>query len=491
MAAVDDPARLDVKKVANRSAVPPWLPLLSLFAILLPLAFRSAGPIEDPDTWWHLRLGEEFRGSWSPASPGQLSDFATRPWVSTQWLLEVVASYVHDLFGLTGIAWLGGVGVLVLGVVVFLSARVESSTLPASVATGLALFGASLSLDPRPQMASFILVGFFVAAWLRTSTDHKPRWWLVPASWIWACTHGMWFLGPLIGGAVVLGLLLDRRIGRGTALRLGAIPALGVAAAATTPVGPRLLFAPAATESMADFVSEWQPPDFTTTPAAVVTAVMLASTVLVWARSSSPVSWSRVLLLLMATGWTVYAYRTVALGAVMAAPLLAGALQSRLHLLMTRAGRRTERGTLAVAFVASLTALTLAVPDLSEPQGKEVPRQLNTHLEALDHGTVVYNAYEVGGWLEWDHRNVVPVIDPMLDAYPVGHMRDYYRALHLEKGWSVFVADSGARFALLRADSPLALELEGHYNWSIVASDSAAGYTLLEAPPTWPELDKG
>ncbi|MFP5335096.1 MAG: hypothetical protein ACLGIV_07275, partial [Actinomycetes bacterium] len=85
---------------------------LSLVALALLFAFvtrLAARPIDDPDTWWHLRLGEEFSTGWSLTDPGQLTPFATRPWFATQWLPEVVAWRVETWLGLPGVAWLHGV----------------------------------------------------------------------------------------------------------------------------------------------------------------------------------------------------------------------------------------------------------------------------------------------------------------------------------------------------------------------------------------------
>lgn len=85
-----------------RSGIPFWIPLGVALVALMALAIRAAGPITDPDTWWHLRLGEEFSGHWSLSNPGQLSPFGDRPWFATQWTLEVIAARLEQAFGLAG-----------------------------------------------------------------------------------------------------------------------------------------------------------------------------------------------------------------------------------------------------------------------------------------------------------------------------------------------------------------------------------------------------
>lgn len=459
--------------------IPTWVPLVLLFAILAKLALRAAGPIYDPDTWWHLRLGEEFRGGWSLADPGQLSPFATKPWFATQWTLELVASYLEQAFGLGGVAWLAGVGVVVLGITVYLVCRSEASVLPAVLATGAALLGASSSLGPRPQLASFILAGVVTAAWLRTERDLKPRWWLIPLTWLWACTHGMWVLAVLIGLAVAVGLWLDRRVTRSELLRLLAVPALCLLAALATPVGPKLILAPLGQNDVAG-IDEWQPTDFKTS-AAAVTALMLVAVAVTWSRGSRPAPWPRILLLVMAAGWTVLAFRTVALGAVISAPLLAAAVQTWLPSRGDDPPTPGERRLLVSATAACLVALALVIP--TRPAvGVQVPQELDSALEILPEGTVVYNDYALGGWLEWRHRNVAPVIDGMLDAYPPDYVADYVASARMTAGWSDFIDRTGAEYALLDLDSPMVADLVDHLDWQEVAVDEDAEYVLLRAP---------
>jgi hypothetical protein len=392
----------------------------------------------------------------------------------------VAASYVEHFFGLAGVAWLAGAGVVTFGLAVFLACRREADVLPAAVATGIALVGAGGSLTARPQLASFVLISVVLAAWLRTERDLKPRWWLVPLSWVWACTHGLWFVGIVIGLAVVAGLWLERRVTRCQLGRLLAVPALSVGAAALTPVGPKLIFAPLGTSAMAPFVSEHQPPDLVGDPNATTTILMVGLIALTWARKGS-VPWSRLLLLVVAAGWTVLMERTVAVGAIMAAPLLASAAQSWLATREVDRPSVGERRILGSGLLACLFALAVAVPSLPE-RGTLPPTRLDETLASLPNGTVVYNAYELGGWLEWQHRNVAPVVDGMTRAYYVKHVAGVVNANELGKGWYRFVRDTGAEYALLEVDSPLALELENHMDWEQAGVDDHAGYLMLRAP---------
>ena len=353
-------AALDPPPKSRHTPFPDWLPYLALWTVTGALAYRTAGPITDPDTWWHLRLGEEFRGAWSLADPGALTPFATRPWFATQWTLEVLASIVEQAFGLPGVAWLSGLGVVLLSIAVYTSCRQRSAVAAASIATVLCLLGTSLSLAPRPQTASFILTAVVTTAWLRTMNDLKARWWLVPLSWLWACTHGMWFVGVAIGVLVVVGLLLDHRLSRSAAVRLGLVPLASLLAAAVTPVGPKLVLAPFYTNKLAEYVAEWQAPDFSNMGVPTLVVLTLAGVVATWARGPAR-SWSEILLLAFAAGWVLLSYRTIAVGAVIAAPLVAGSIQSWLPADRLRVPR-WESAVGIVASIAIVLGLALTTP---------------------------------------------------------------------------------------------------------------------------------
>lgn len=454
------------------SALPTWIPLAAMASLMLVTLRQVVRPLTDPDLWWHLRLGDEFRGSWSLGNPGQLSPFATSEWVPTQWLPEVLASLVEDVFGLRGIVWLTGAALLALLVCVFRLCRRESAGLAAVVATAAAVVGMSASLSPRPHLVSYILLAITLGAWLDTARDLKPRWWLVPLSWVWACSHGMWFVGVVVGIVVIVGMALDRSLKRGPAFRLVGLSALCTLAAALTPVGPRLLLAPFAVGNVSSFVTEWAAPSFKDT-APLVTMVMIGLVILSWGRRGQT-SWVLLGLLALALGWTLLSQRTVTLGAVIAAPLLASVIQAQLRQPFMPRSSRAETGKLLASAAVCLVGLAVVAPAASVGG---VPGALNADLEALPQDAVVFNDYTLGGWLSWRHPDVHHVVDGLTEAYSTEHLRGYGVALSVRDGWAEFVVESGATHALLEVDSPLATALQERRGWRAEGTD--AGYVLL------------
>jgi hypothetical protein len=287
----------------------------------------------------------------------------------------------------------------------------------------------------------------------------------------------MWFLGPMVGAVVVVGLALERDRPRRELLRLAAVPALSVIAAALTPVGPRLLALPFTVGGYAGLVSEWRPPDIHE-PYVAVTVALLVVTALTWARSPVRVPWYDVLLWTVAVGWTLVYARTVAVGAVVVAPLAAGALQRIASVTATGSPRWERAAVASAAVVAAIGALFLAPSLARGPAG--VPSALGSAVDALPRGTVVLNDEALGGWLLLEHPGVAPVVDTRNHLFAPPYVERYVRARAGLDGWESFVTDTGARAALVREGEPLVAALPDRLGWTVVKR--ADGYVLLAAP---------
>jgi hypothetical protein len=459
-----------------RPLVPRWIPFLLVLGLIGMMTRRGFRPIGDPDTWWHLRLGDDIWRTWNFTDPAPWTRFATERWVTTQWLPEVVASRFEHFFGLPGVVWLVCAGLVTLTAVLYLVCRREADVLAAAIATGAGLLGMSVTLTPRPQLVSFILLLVVTSAWLSTVRDLRPRWWLIPVSWLWACSHGMWFSGVLAGAVVVVGLILDGRIRGRTTLRMLAIPVSSLLVAALTPVGPRLLLSPISVGGITRYITEWAPPSIhDLSPAA--TAVMIGVVAVTWARGRRT-TWTNIGLLLMASGWALLSVRTVSLGAAMTAPLLAGAMQSLLRQPVPRTSR-LEVAALAGGAVAALAVVALLLPG---PVGTpaNVPNGLNATLDRVPPHSVVFNDFVLGGWLLWRHPALEPVIDGRAEAFPKSQFVGYITTTQASKGWERFLETTQAKYALVKESSPLATALEQRLHWRSLGTDD--GYVLLAAP---------
>jgi hypothetical protein len=457
---------------------PRWLgPALALFAIAttVKLGIRQ---VSDPDAWWHLKTGAYVMSGGSFNGPDPWVPFSSRPFVLTQWLPEVVAQKGYSLFGLPAVAWLRCVAMLALLSALVWAARQAADNVPAIMAALAGLIGTGGSLSERPQLVSFVLLAVTVGAWWKTAHDLRPRWWLAPLTFLWACSHGLWGVGVLIGLAVIAGLALDRRLDRRTTLKLLSVPALSVLAAALTPIGPRLLLTPFEVSSnAAQFVQEWQPTDPRNLFAAV-TLAMIALAVLPWIRGTSARPWWQIALAGTAVICTLAMFRTVPVGSIIAAPLLASALQEQRGHAAAGLTRRGTRGWAALIVAAALVAAPISAAVAQRPSGW--PERLRPQLAAIPAKTVVLNDFAAGGWLLWAEPQLTPVIDLRSEIYSMDYIRAYQRTEDVRAGWQSFIDRTKPTYALLLTKAPLTAALQEQLHWRTIGKD--AGYILLKAP---------
>ncbi len=456
-----------------------WLPVAIIPITGLVLFGGLNRPISDPDTFWHLRLGTYLWDSWRFAGPEQWSSLADRPLVLHEWSPELLYVAAHRVAGWPGLSYLQAFGGLVLLLTLYLCTRQFSAPLVATLTAIAAWAGASGSVALRPQVVSFILLAVFTTAWFKTFDDGRARWWLIPLTWVWACSHGMWFVGVGVGAAVVLGMVVDRKVSPRSALRLAAIPLAGVAVAALTPVGPQLLASPGSIRDYTRFVSEWQTPSPFMLQT-LITLGMAGALVVIWTKTRVMPSWTDLLLLVVGVACTLAYARTIALGAIILALLAARALG---EIVPTRAERRLEKRKEVAVIGIGLALVCLIGPwtarsDVSSPA--QVPSAFNSALDALPTDAVVFNEYQLGGWLLWEHPTLDPIIDGRADVYTVQHFEKVVGAYDLLPGWEATVRQSGASAAVLKEDSSLAAAMVKYVGWQRVAADE--GYVLLMPP---------
>jgi hypothetical protein len=464
-------------EAATAPGARPWLPITVVTIVVSISVVMGVRPVSDPSPWLHLKIGTFLLDGGRFGLPDPWAPFASRVYLPTEWLPAIVGQEIYHAFGLPGIAWMRCAGILGLLTALVWSARRSADTVTAVLVSLAALVGGDHALTERPQLVGFVFLAVAVGAWWRTALDLKPRWWLVPMTWLWACSHGLWSVGIAVGMVILTGLVLDRRLTRATATRLLAIPIFSLAAAGLTPLGPRLLLSPLTVgQNASEFVGEWQSTS-ARDPFAVVTLAMLGLVILAWARLGRRPPWWQIGLLLTGVAATLAATRAIAVGAVIAAPLLAHEIQ----LYRCRAVVVTTRQARSVWVALILIALVAAAP-LSAARAQDpvaVPQRLRPQLSLIPSGTVVLAEGDISGWLFWADPQVKPVLDPRIEIYPPAHVRAFVSAMAAGAGWRQFVDRTGARYALVLTGSPIATALLERAGWSQIGKD--AGYVLLRA----------
>jgi hypothetical protein len=454
-----------------------WIPPVVASVVVSVAVVLGVRPVSDPSPWLHLKIGAFLLAGGRFGLPDPWAPFATRAYVPTEWLPAVLGQEMYRGFGLPGLAWLRCAGILALLSALVWAARRSAGTATCAVVALVGVVGAYEGLTERPQLVGFVFLTVAVGAWWRSGLDLLPRWWLVPMTWLWACCHGLWIVGVVVALVCVAGLVLDRRLSRAGAARLLTVPVLCVVAAGLTPLGPGLILSPLSIGANANqFVGEWQATS-ARDPFAVVTLAMFALVIVSWVRLRRRAPWWQILLLACGLGATLASVRTIAVGAVIAVPLLAQEIQLYRGRPVAAPTRRAGFGWVTLMVVALVVAAPLAAARAQDPVN--VPARLGSQLAAIPSGTVVLADGDISGWLFWADPGVKPVLDPRIEIYPAAHIRAFVSAMAAGPGWEQFVSRTRARYALVLAGSPIATALVERADWTQSGKDN--GFVLLRA----------
>jgi hypothetical protein len=225
----------------------------------------------------------------------------------------------------------------------------------------------------------------------------------------------------------------------------------------------------------AQFLDEWDPPDFTTAPAAIL-ALMIA-VVMMAALRRDPVDWPTIMLFGLAIAWSIYTLRTTVVGAVMLAPLLADTLQRFVP--RGPSIRRAEAAALAAMLVVASFALVLVSNARADDKG--APAWLDERLEAMPAGTAVLNEFNEGAYFLWRHPQLDLVMHGYADAFSDEEMDRNVEISVLAPGWDREVAELDVDVALVDPESPLGYAMTNDLGWIEIEADE--NFALL-SPPT-------
>lgn len=452
-------------------------------ALAIPLA-TAALPLTDPDTLWHILVGQRLWQTWQFVGPAPRPGLLSGDYVYHQWLPQLAAAGAYAAWGLPGVALLAHVVRVAVLAAVYRLARSHGSPAAAAITVVLSVVALAGAFTARPQLAALLLLAGSVYGWRSTVRDGRFRWWLALMSWVWACSHGTWVVGLAVGALAVAARWWTHRptVPRGPLALLAACGLAGFA----TPLGFTIVGAFDSVRAVAWFADEWRPPTLADPPF-VAFLVILAAILVGWVAQRRRPSVFDTLSALFAFGLAMSSYRGVALGAVIDGPVLAGALtvdRSAGRARWPAPARHTRLGRAESVLLALPVMLSVILAASVAPQTAASPA--NAHdafsdsLRSLPVGSVVLNDVALGGWLLWTYPNVVPVVDTRLETYGPEYLRTVVAAYQVQPGWESLVDRTGARAAILPADSPLATALVITRGWTTAGDDE--GFVLLLAP---------
>lgn len=427
--------------VRDRS-MPGMLPLyvgLGVYALLLIAGNRL---LADPDTYWQITVGRWiFDHRAVPVSDIYSFTMTGRPWISTQWLAQVLYGQADAWGGWSGVVVLTALPIALTFAILtrFLERRVGG--IAAMVLLSIAFVIALPHLLARPHALALPVMVTWAGALLSASERREaPSMWLIALMALWANLHGSFVFGLML----IAPMALDALVNAGTpvrkdlALRWAGFGFVALAASCLTPYGWNSLLAAQNILSLGEALSiirEWAPANFSSF--GLFEACILGGLALALATGVTfpPV---RILILLGLLHMALTHVRNADVFGLLTPMVLAAPLAARFKNLedASQAGEPFRPRAMVLSAVAAAT-LTAGITSLTSyaPNAWISPSAAVSMLKVYG-ARRVFNDYDLGGYLIW--RGVPTYIDGRTELYGEDFMVEHNAASSLAKPLKFF-----------------------------------------------------
>jgi hypothetical protein len=465
---------------------------------MIVIAAVFVGSVQDPDFWWHIRIGRWMvENGRLPSNDIFTFTVPSHVWTDHEYLTETLMWLTYSKAGLLGISILFGLITYAGFLLMYRQVRRQPFVI---VGIGLALgavAGAPI-WGPRAQMITFAL-SCLELYWLQGYLSGRSRalqfFPLVMA--LWANLHGGWVIGFVwLGVALVAELAgwalepsnpAHRKHVRFLAI-VGAASAVAVLA---TPHGFSLYLYPFQTvASMAQekLIVEWFSPDFHQAFLHPFEGMILL--LIVGFALRRPALYE-VLLTLVALALALQSVRNIALFVAATTPVLVTCYAEYWKELSKARGWKPNlpsRRIFAVITTVALLVVALAtfahVADSTSPSKQQDLTATTYPVAAADWlaahpevGTRMYNQYGWGGYLAYrfypdPHRKVFIFGEAALMGD--GLLNDYEDIQTLRSDWKTMLDKYGVDYIVYNKGEALANVLATQSDWKLVYQDSVA-----------------
>ncbi len=449
-------------------------------------------PVDDPDIWWRLRIGEWIVENQAVPYVDYFSvNDVGKPWIEYSWVFAVIVYAVHAKFGLTGMAYF----VVAMGLVIAFTAHqlVRRSGLPIAIEVALAAMalGAMKPLmSPRPWLFTilFFAIELLIISRARYSGKDRLLWVLPPLFALWANCHIQF-----VYGLAAVGLLSAEGLLATYAGRLGAkieAPPLAPARVAlvTTACAAATLLTPyhyllykqifdyiGGETGYFQYITELHPMFFRSpTDWLVLLLALSAAFALGWQRKWLPFS---TLLFLMSAFLAFRARRDAWVLALVAIAVIGDRGWSSRHESAFRFSKRQIAiSAIAVALVLYLVSLSRQISEshLQAAVEKKFPVGAVTYVKANQLAGPLFNHYDWGGFLLWSLPEVPVVIDGRTNLFGDERLE---RSLNTWQGGAGWESDPDllrAKLVISDKARPLLSLLRKHPGYKAVYEDDTA-----------------
>jgi len=465
-----------------------WLVLL---LVLLAQPWRTTMVSADGDACMHWRVGEWMLEHHQILRSDVFSHTRFgQPYISKEWLSEIIFAVAGRLGGLYGVAVVGAVAIATAFALLHRQLLREGNDVVVTTAVvWLAACAASAHWLARPHAFSFVMATLWHGTLRRFERDGNARALAVALcalTALWVNLHGAYLAGFLLLAAYWFGAVIEHNRGK-----LGALTVAGLLCGVASLVNPTGYKLPIhsirflRSSFLINWLAEYGSINFHT-PEATGFLLWLGLLFLTLAWCRPKLSAASVIILISWTYFALYAARNIPLMAIFTAPILAPplseALGNRWRAASERATQisRGERGWPVVA-LAAIVAIGFVPRPITMPSDRWPVAAVVFIKQHPDQFTGnMFNYYTWGGYL----MEVLPehkvFVDGRTDFYGEAFVEEFDAVTGLRTNWPAVLAKYDVSWTLMPTDHRLnvALPLLG---WQFVYSNRVA--TILRRPP--------
>ncbi len=459
--------------------------LAGLLALLAVLTVR--GRFDDPDMWWHLKMGQIIWTTHSiPAN--DIFSYTTnhQALVPQEWLSQVSIYCAFLLGGFSGLMlWLCFLAAVLLIAGYLLCWSYSGNAKVAFAGALIIWFFATIGFAIRPQMISFLLLVAELLV-IHAGRVRNPRWFLcLPFLFcLWINCHASFILGILLAGIYLFSSFFNFEIGSLVAHRweprvrgMLAWSLLGsVAALFLNPVGIKLVLYPFDTllnmHILMSSVEEWAPLQMNDARGIGLMAIVLCCLLLAITRQSE-LFFDELLLLGFGTWLAVSHVRMLIVFGILAGHILSRQLAGSWENYEMEKDRIWPN---AVFIAISLLAVFLMFPNRQNLESQveaESPVKALEFIRANHLAGPMLNDYPFGGYLIWAAPEYPVMMDGRTDVYEwSGFLGKFGSWATLESDPNTLLQNYKVNFCLLSLQSRMIHVLPLLPGWKLVYSDS-------------------
>jgi hypothetical protein len=467
-----------------RGLLPLWVGVF-VYALLFIAGDRL---LLDPDTQWQITVGRWILDHRAvPETDVYSFTMRGQPWISTQWLAQVVYAKIYLWFGWSGPVMLAaGASAATFALFTrFLSRRLSDSAALVFVTVAVALTAPHILARPHvlalPVMVAW--VGGLIAAADRRSA---PSFWLLPLMVLWANLHGGFVLGLAMIAPLALDAVMNAQapLRRSLVLRWVAFAAATLVASCCTPYGWNSLLASQkilALGSALPLITEWRPADFGNLRPFEVCLLAGIGLALFRGIKLPPL---RIVLVLGLLHLALAQGRAAEILALLGPLVIAAPLARQIGdaEVASPAAAGFARGILFGGVAIALVTGTLAFASVHRfaPNTATSPVAAVTELKKLDLARV-FNDYDFGGYLI--ASGVAPFIDGRTELYGEKFFVDHNAASGLMEPENLFrlLEEYKIEATLMRTQNAATKLLDHLDGWQKVYADDVATIHLRKA----------